>query len=121
MAWCLYLLCCLCAGLCLRSALCRALAARRAVDSSYSWAHQILIALDQGINALICGYADETISARCYRMQARSRVWRRMLRLVDGLFARWESDHCYNSWRSEQRGTQLPPDYRAGREAGPQS
>lgn len=98
-----------------------ALRRRRLIDPAYSWPHQLLLALDQGVNSLLLGYAEETISARCYRMQSRSRFWRRMLRIVDRIFARWERDHCLKSWQSEQRGTQLPPDYRAGREAGPQA
>lgn len=94
-----------------------ALHSRREMDPDYSWLRQLLIALDQGVNALICGYADETISARCYRLQGRSRFWRAMCRLVDSLFARWESDHCFKSWCSEQYGSQLPPEYRVNKEA----
>lgn len=94
----------------------RALRRRREADPAYSWRHQALLALDQAANALLLmGYADETISARCYRCQAHSRFWRAMCWLVDWLFSRWERDHCLKSWQSEQRGTQLPPDYRQGR------
>ena len=115
MALLLCLLLCLVAAWVLTLTIRSALRLRRLDDPAYSWRHQLLLALDQGVNALILGYADETISARCWRMQARSRFWRRMLRLVDWLFAPWERDHCYTSWRSEQRGTQLPPDYQIER------
>lgn len=92
----------------------------READPDYSWRHQILLALDQALNVFpLHGYADETISARCWRLQSRSRFWRFMLRLVDWLFSRWEKDHCLKSWQSEQRGSQLPPEYRVNKqEAG---
>ena len=92
----------------------------READPDYSWRHQILLALDQALNVFpLRGYADETISARCWRLQSHSHFWRFMLRFVDWLFSRWEKGHCLKSWQAEQRGSQLPPEYRATKqEAG---
>lgn len=89
---------------------------------------QFLIAVDQGLNALLglllglagllyllprpAGYwwADESISAHCWRWElAGVRRWPRLL--VDSLFF-WESGHCRRSFESEQQGQQLPPDER---------
>lgn len=71
---------------------------------------QLLIALDQLINALLSGMADETLSARAFRreLQGRSDLPRRA---IDAMFF-WQADHCYRSWRSEIERQQLPNYYR---------
>lgn len=76
---------------------------------------QSLIALDQFANTLVWaagegfGLADETLSARAWRLRER-RVWGVARRLIDGLFF-WEADHCADSFRVEQSRKHLPPDY----------
>ena len=70
---------------------------------------QVIIALDQLANAILAGYADETLSARAYRLSRdRGRHWPR--RVIDGLFF-WEPDHCEKSYRSERLRRHLPFDY----------
>lgn len=68
---------------------------------------QVLIALDQLANALVGGFADETLSARCWREQRHGAV-----RVIDALFF-WERGHCEASYRAELLRTQLPRGYRS--------
>ena len=72
---------------------------------------QTLIALDQVINALAGGWADETISARAYRSQHLSRGWHWVRVIVDAVFF-WDEQHCRDSYLSECGRQQLPPEYR---------
>jgi hypothetical protein len=75
---------------------------------------QTLIALDQVVNTLFSfggdgyGYADETISARAWRLREKSRadVW------IDRLFF-WQTGHCETAYRNELLQKHLPKSYRA--------
>lgn len=69
------------------------------------WWLQVLIALDQLLNALLGGWADETLSARAHRKSD----WRRQA--INALFF-WQYDHCAASYWAERNRRQLPPDYR---------
>ena len=78
---------------------------------------QTLIAIDQLVNTLVYssddgrfGYADETLSARCWRLQDKSTFWRRGRILVDALFF-FDKNHCYESYRSEILKRHLPNEY----------
>jgi hypothetical protein len=72
---------------------------------------EIVIALDQLANAILGGYADETMSARCWRLRAqRPYSWLRPT--IDRLFF-WQKDHCQGAYESEQRRAQLPAEYRS--------
>ena len=64
---------------------------------------QVLIALDQLLNAMLGGWADETLSARAHR-----EGWSRW---IDLLFF-WQPEHCKNSYLSEMNRAQMPPVYR---------
>lgn len=66
---------------------------------------QVLIAIDQLANALIGGYADETISARAYR-----KGWRYRQQIINWLFR--DPAHCRDSYTSELQRSQLPREYR---------
>lgn len=70
---------------------------------------QVLIALDQLFNALIGGMADETLSARLWRLQHPTH------RFVDALFW-WDREgpvrHCELSYRAELLRQHLPVGYR---------
>ncbi len=71
------------------------------------WFLQVLIALDQLVNALCGGWADETLSAHAHRA---GWTWRR--RAINALF-RWQSrDHCRASYESEMERRQMAPIYR---------
>jgi hypothetical protein len=66
---------------------------------------QVLIAFDQFVNALLGGWADETMSSRSYRL------YPRLAKVIDTIL--WfDADHCYESYVSEQLRTQLPPELR---------
>lgn len=67
---------------------------------------QILIALDQLVNALFGGWADETLSSRVWREERRI-----LVACIDTLFF-WEDKHCAASYLSERRRLQLPPEFR---------
>lgn len=77
---------------------------------AYAW--NILIALDQLLNAALCGYPDETFSARTYRKaQAGQWFWRTLCRVIDLLF-RWESkNHCAEAFENEKNRAQCPREY----------
>ena len=66
---------------------------------------QILIAIDQLINALFGGWADETLSSRAYR------EFPLVAQVIDNLFF-WQPEHCRDSYMSERERLQLPPELR---------
>ncbi|PZP30448.1 MAG: pseudouridine synthase [Roseateles depolymerans] len=73
------------------------------------WLLQVLIALDQLINAMLFfGWADETISARSWRQREKWQ-WRIARRVIDRLFALLgDSNHCQSAFESEVQRRQLP-------------
>jgi hypothetical protein len=72
---------------------------------------QILLAIDQLANALLGGWADETISSRAYRLQHGSRRWNLARLAIDALFF-WQPDHCYEAYMSEVNRKQQDPELR---------
>ena len=72
---------------------------------------QVLVALDQLLNTLTGGWADETLSARCWRMRA-NKWWNRGRLVVDALFF-WQKGHCRTAYESETQRTHLPPSMRS--------
>jgi len=80
---------------------------------------QVFIACDQLINALIppltgtLSFADETLSARCYRAWRDNRAWGNVcLPIIDFLFRLQTERHCYHAYMKEQERRNLPPEYR---------
>lgn len=68
----------------------------------------VLIALDQLLNALANGAPDETLSSRAHRARAACKPgWRWVAGCIDALFF-WEAQHCYESWRAEVKRRHLP-------------
>ena len=73
---------------------------------------QTLIALDQLLNALLFGYADETLSSRAYRADRDSKVFGRLFRpLIDTLFF-WQDNHCHRAYLEEVNRRQYPKHFR---------
>ena len=76
----------------------------------------ILIALDQLLYVLLTfgrGSPDETLSAAAWRVEKAGKPWGRIFRpVIDFIFLPMERNHCYRSYISEQRGAQLPKEYR---------
>lgn len=76
---------------------------------------QVLIAFDQLVNTLVYasgegfGMADETISARSWRLRKR-KFWGSLRVLVDRLFF-WEPNHCEDSYLVEKKRKHLPQEY----------
>lgn len=74
---------------------------------------QFLIAFDQLVNTVIYikgdgwGYADETLSARAYRLRDLSSL---PYKLINALFF-WQDDHCKQAYYSEVFNKQLPAEY----------
>ena len=75
------------------------------------WSEQIPIAIDQLINTIFGGWADETISSRAHRMQRKSTTWSRFRKIIDGLFF-WQKYHCRGAYESEKKRLQYPPELR---------
>lgn len=73
------------------------------------WFFHVGIAIDQLANAILGGYPDETLSARCYRENR----WQR--HVIDMLFfwqrsdVKWHCEQCY--WYERER-MDLPVEYR---------
>lgn len=74
---------------------------------------QFLIAFDQLVNTLFYikgdgfGFADETLSARAWRLRYFSNAYK----VIDKMFF-WEDNHCLLSYHSEMKRKQLPDEYR---------
>jgi len=74
---------------------------------------QFLIAVDQLLNTLVYakhegfGFADETVSARAWRLR-RSFFWYNVMRNIDLIFGQ---HHCKNSYEAECLRMQLPTKY----------
>lgn len=71
---------------------------------------QILIALDQLINAILGGYADETMSSRCWRLK-QTQPFKVLRPIIDVIFF-LELNHCQASYESEVLRSQEPPEFR---------
>lgn len=69
---------------------------------------QTLIAADQLVNALLGGYADETLSSRAWRARYKY-PW--LYKTIDVIFW-WDPCHCYESFNNERIRLQLPPEFR---------
>jgi len=80
---------------------------------------QNLIALDQCVNALTGGWADETLSSRLWRLEVRRKLAGRILRpVVDWVFRVFlrHNDHCLSAYLNEMARKQLPESMRGPRD-----
>ena len=95
-----------------------------------SWFHEVFVAVDQVVNAVLGGYSDESISARSFRLGSKAKrldrwdQWRITWVIADVLFI-WQdmaiqyrtgfrpaAGHCERAYRAELDRLQLPPSYR---------
>ena len=75
---------------------------------------QFLIGIDQLVNTICGGWADESLSSRCYRLEMEKGItWPR--RLVDTILF-FDKNHCEESYQSEIERRQLPPAMRETKE-----
>ena len=75
---------------------------------------QILIALDQLVNTILFGWADETLSARCWREKRLFRY------VIDYTLFIWQKDkdgrrHCEQCYWHEMERRDMPKTYREKR------
>ena len=82
---------------------------------------QVFLALDQLANALIppidgtIGYADETLSARCYRAHRDGKIFGRIFMPPIDLLFFWQGpNHCKNAYLKEFDRQNYPSEYRDG-------
>lgn len=68
---------------------------------------QVLIAVDQLANALLAGWADETLSSRSYRQNHKKR-WAVMEKIINIIFF-FQSDHCRKAYEAEINRKQTFP------------
>lgn len=72
---------------------------------------QLFIAVNQVVNVLLLGgMADETISARAYRLMLEGTT-NIPYRVINFIFF-WESDHCFIAYREEIERKQYPAHYK---------
>ena len=75
------------------------------------WLYQVFIGLDQFVNTLLMGSADETISSRCFRLN-HIRAYRAAEIFVNVLFFPFQGPgHCRNAYIKEILGRQLPYEF----------
>ena len=74
---------------------------------------QVLIAIDQLLNAFCNGMADETLSSRAHRRQHKNRFWKHARKYIDLFFLLFffQKNHCYQSYLSEVKRKHVPPDF----------
>lgn len=71
---------------------------------------QVAVAFDQLVNTLAGGYADETMSSRCWRLRA-EQPYRALRHAIDK--ALWfDKNHCEESFISEQQRKYFPRELR---------
>lgn len=81
------------------------------VNSLTAFLYQVLIAIDQLVNALLLGYADETLSSRAYRAHSKGRFWGQVfMPVINTLF--FSRNHCAEAYNSERLRLQVPPEAR---------
>ena len=74
------------------------------------YVYHCIIAIDKLLNAILGGYADETLSSRTYRRASVAqpkRRWRWAYKTINILFF-WQKDHCHCAYQMELLRRHLP-------------
>jgi hypothetical protein len=72
------------------------------------WAYQVAIAINQLVNAIHGGMADETICSRSWRERGRV-PYRHYVVVLDAIFSLWqEPGHCKRAYENELAGKHRP-------------
>jgi hypothetical protein len=72
------------------------------------YVYQNFISLDQSVNTLLGGSADETMSSRCFRLD-HIPAYRVLEAIVNVIFYPFQGpDHCKHAYEKEVLGRQLP-------------
>lgn len=69
---------------------------------------QIAVALDQLVNTIFGGYADETMSSRCWRLRE-FQPYKTLLPVIDTVLF-FDPQHCETSYLNEIARKYLPAD-----------
>lgn len=74
------------------------------------WAYwlNILISIDQLLNAMLLGHPDETLSSRAYRADRDGKVFGRIFRPLIDLIFFWDHQHCHSAYKAEVHRRQYP-------------
>ena len=74
------------------------------------WIAQVGLALTRMGNAFLGGLAEESMSSRAWRMEARGKPWGRITRpLIDRLFRLFgRTNHCKTAYTAERNKAPLP-------------
>lgn len=75
-----------------------------------NWLKQVVLAFNQLCNAMLGGWADETISSRAYRQRHKPH-WGAINRALDRIFF-WQNAHCRGAYNNELQRTSSPPAHR---------
>lgn len=74
---------------------------------------QNLIAIDQRLNALLGGWADETLSSRAWRAYYDKKPFGLFFKpVIDTIFF-FQKDHCFKAYLSERTDRHQPPENRS--------
>jgi hypothetical protein len=71
----------------------------------------IKVGVSRLINALLCGYSGEMLSARAYRLRNCSLFWGVVKEVLDSVFW-WELEHCKQCYEFELNHRDKPEEYR---------
>jgi hypothetical protein len=69
---------------------------------------QILVALDQLVNTIFGGYAEETMSSRCWRLRE-FQPYKTLRPVIDTILF-FDPDHCETSYLNEVDHKYMPAD-----------
>lgn len=86
---------------------------KHVLQNVWRYIRRVLIALDQFANTLCGGWPDETISAVCYRKsKEKGHYGFKLLKFIlDVTLSPIKQDHCFESYYSEMKRSQLPDIY----------
>lgn len=77
---------------------------------------ELFLAIDQLLNVLLLGSADETLSARAYRAENNKLIFGKIFRPIIDLLFFWQNTegkgHCRQAYEREKAKFYLPPEYR---------
>jgi len=73
---------------------------------------QVVIAVDQLVNTVLCGWADETLSSRAWRAEQSGNPYGKVCRYLIDIIFFFDANHCYESYVSERDRTQIAPELR---------
>lgn len=76
--------------------------------------NQVLVAIDQLVNAILGGWADETISSRSFRSYKAGKLFGRMSKTtIDSFFSIFgDHNHCERCFMAEKDRRQNHPEFR---------